>query len=49
MNQWSMVYHRIKAAEENAAKDKPGTCDCKDCREYMAERGLDTKGREVAK
>ena len=39
---WSMAYHRIQSAKEN---NKP--CDCKECREYMASKGLDTRGREL--
>ena len=44
---WAMAYHRILRAKDNSDEGKPGPCNCKECREYMASKGLDTKGQEL--
>jgi len=37
--QWSIAYHRIQVAKDNAAKGKPGACKCSDCAEHFAAIG----------
>lgn len=44
---WPLAYHRMKVAEDNASKGKPGPCNCPDCKEVMASLGLDTGGRDL--
>lgn len=39
---WSVVYHRIKFSEQ---EKRP--CDCRDCKEFMAQRGLDINGNDL--
>jgi hypothetical protein len=35
LNQWTIAYHRIKAAEENTKAGRMASCKCADCREHM--------------
>ena len=34
--QWSIAYHRIQVAKDNASKGKSGSCKCPDCAEHFA-------------
>ena len=45
---WTVAYHRIQYAEEQAKRGNVRRgCPCDDCKEYLGSIGLDTDGHEL--